>query len=85
MAKLVLTRKLGEKINIGNGAERVSVTVHEIHRGKVRLLVEAPANIPVNRDEITRLIDRGLNAGNAAGSNNAKESGHDEAQPASPL
>lgn len=46
---LVLTRKPGESIVIGN---EVAVTVVEIRNGQVRLGIEAPRSIEVHRQEI---------------------------------
>jgi carbon storage regulator len=46
---LVLTRKLGEKICIGDG---ICITVVDVDRGKVRLGIEAPRDIPVFRQEL---------------------------------
>ncbi len=46
---LVLSRKLGEKIFVG---ENVVITVVDIDRGKVRLGVEAPRDVPVFREEL---------------------------------
>jgi carbon storage regulator len=46
---LVLTRKAGEKIWIG---DNVCVTVLDIGGGKVRVGVEAPREVPVHRQEI---------------------------------
>lgn len=46
---LVLSRKLGEKIVIG---ENICITVIDIDRGKIRLGIEAPRNIPVYRQEL---------------------------------
>jgi carbon storage regulator len=46
---LVLSRKLGEKIVIGNN---ISITVIDIDRGKIRLGIEAPRDIPVYRQEL---------------------------------
>jgi carbon storage regulator len=46
---LVLSRKVGEKILIGNN---ISVTVVRITQGIVRIGVEAPQNLPVVREEI---------------------------------
>lgn len=47
---LVLSRKLGEKIVIGKDAEIV-ITVVDIDRGKIRLGIEAPKDIPIHRIE----------------------------------
>jgi carbon storage regulator len=45
---LVLSRKLGEKIYIG---ENVCITVVDIDRGKIRLGIEAPRDVPIYRQE----------------------------------
>jgi carbon storage regulator len=49
---LVLSRKLGEKICIG---ENICVTVVDIDRGKIRLGIEAPREVPVFRQELLPL------------------------------
>jgi carbon storage regulator len=49
---LVLSRKLGERICIG---DNIFITVVDINRGKIRLGIEAPRNVPVYRQEL--LID----------------------------
>ncbi len=46
---LVLSRKNGEKIQI---ADDIIITVVEIDRGKVRLGIDAPKDIPVFRTEL---------------------------------
>lgn len=46
---LVLSRKIGEVITIGND---VKITVLSFDRGVVRLGIEAPKNIPVHRKEV---------------------------------
>lgn len=46
---LVLSRKVGEKIVIGGN---IVVTVIEIDRGKIRLGITAPREIPVFRQEL---------------------------------
>ncbi len=51
---LVLTRSVGERLIIGNG--EVVLHVLEIRGNQVRLGIEAPRHIPVNREEIFRLI-----------------------------
>ncbi len=50
---LVLTRKLGEVIRVG---ESVTVRVLEVKGGHVRLGVEAPADVRVYREEVYRAI-----------------------------
>jgi carbon storage regulator len=46
---LVLARKVGEKILIG---ENISVTVVRIAPGVVRIGIEAPGEMPIIREEI---------------------------------
>lgn len=46
---LVLSRKIGEKIHIG---EHIVLTVVDIDKGKIRLGIEAPRDMPVNREEV---------------------------------
>ena len=50
---LVLSRKVGEQIVI---AENVTVTVLEIRGGRVRLGIQAPADVPVHRREVARQL-----------------------------
>lgn len=45
---LALNRKLGQSIWIGNTEIRVT----ELHRGQVRLCINAPKNLEVLRDEL---------------------------------
>jgi carbon storage regulator len=46
---LVLSRKLGEKIVIG---DKIVVTVVKIDRNQIRIGIEAPQDISVYREEI---------------------------------
>lgn len=46
---LVLSRKVGEKILIGN---QISVTVVRVGQGAVRIGVEAPEDLAIVREEI---------------------------------
>lgn len=48
---LVLSRRLGEKIII-NGD--IVVTVVDIDRGKIRLGIEAPRDVPIFRKELLK-------------------------------
>ena len=47
---LVLSRKVGERILIG---DQIAITVVRIGQGGVRLGIEAPAEVVVVRDELT--------------------------------
>jgi len=61
---LVLTRKLGEGIAIGNGIRVVIVGIKGQH---VRLGIEAPAQTGIYRDEIyTRIMDENRRAAEAS-------------------
>lgn len=53
-AMLVLSRKVGERILIG---ENITVTVVRIVGGGVRLGIEAPANTAVIRDELRNELE----------------------------
>jgi len=63
---LVLSRKLGEKICIG---ENICITVVDIDRGKIRLGIEAPREVPVFRQELlpNKPAAVSVGAGSAAG------------------
>ena len=50
---LVLSRKIGQTINVGGAV----VKVIEIHRGKVRLGVQADERTPVHRGEVIERIE----------------------------
>ena len=46
---LVLTRKLGENIRIGDS---IKITVLEVRSGQVKIGIEAPPEVKVHREEI---------------------------------
>lgn len=52
---LVLSRKRDERIVIGGD---IVITVVEIRGDKVRLGIEAPKDVPVNRQEVVDAINR---------------------------
>ncbi len=52
---LVLTRKLGESIRIGDDIE---IVVTSIDRNKVKLGIRSPAEVPVHRSEIYDRVQR---------------------------
>ena len=54
---LVLTRKVGEVIVIGGD---IKVTILEIKGSQIKIGVDAPKDISVNRKEIQDLIDNDL-------------------------
>lgn len=51
---LVLSRKVGERILIG---DNISVTVVRVSGGGVRLGIEAPAELPVVREELQQSLN----------------------------
>lgn len=55
-AMLVLSRKLGERIRIGDS---ISITVVRISGGGVRLGIEAPAEFAVIREELFQKLVAG--------------------------
>jgi len=57
---LILTRRVGEVINIG---DEVEVRVLKIDKGAIRIGINAPKNISVDREEIYRKknIEKELN------------------------
>ena len=61
---LVLTRKLGENIRIG---DNVKITVLEVRGTQVKLGIEAPPDVIVHREEIyTRIQEENRRAANAS-------------------
>jgi carbon storage regulator len=52
---LVLSRKLGEKIYIGDS---ISITVVDIDRGKIRLGISAPRDVAIYREELLPLAEQ---------------------------
>jgi carbon storage regulator len=50
---LVLTRKIGEEILIG---DNIRLTISSIDGGKVRFGISAPRNVEVHREEVHKRI-----------------------------
>lgn len=50
---LVLTRKAGERIQIG---EEIVLEILEVRQGQVRLGIQAPTHVRIYREEIARQI-----------------------------
>lgn len=60
---LILTRKVGEGIRIGDD---VRIVVLEVKGNNIKIGVEAPVNSPVYRDEIyARILDENRTASSA--------------------
>jgi carbon storage regulator len=67
---LILTRKLGEKINIGDD---ITVTLLEIKGAQVKLGIDAPKRIGIHRNEIYEKIrEENLNSSNISGADLSK-------------
>ena len=62
---LLLTRKLGENIRIGDD---VKITIVEVKGNHVKLGIDAPPSIKVHREEIYERIQQERQRANAAGS-----------------
>ncbi|MBT8491015.1 MAG: carbon storage regulator CsrA [Deltaproteobacteria bacterium] len=52
---LILTRKLGQTIRIGN---EIKITVSDIKGKQIRLGIEAPENMAVHREEVYQIIQK---------------------------
>ena len=52
---LILTRRIGESIIIGNN---ITLTVLGLKGNQARLGIDAPKDVPVNREEIHRKIKK---------------------------
>lgn len=51
---LILTRRVGETLVIGEGADQVKVTILGVKGNQVRIGTEAPKHIAVDREEIAK-------------------------------
>jgi carbon storage regulator len=60
---LILTRKEGESINIGNN---ITITVLGVSGKQVRIGTSAPKDVQVHREEITQRIQAGLSRSSMA-------------------
>jgi len=52
---LILTRRVGEKVRIGDDIE---ITILGLARGQVRVGISAPRSVPVHRQEVYERIRR---------------------------
>lgn len=53
---LVLTRNIGESIIIGQGKEKITVTILKINSTRTQLGVAAPKKISIHRQEVYEKI-----------------------------
>ncbi len=61
---LILTRKLGESIVIG---DNIKVTITDIKNGQIKLGITAPKDVTVNREEVVKEIKGGNVLSSASG------------------
>ena len=60
---LVLTRKCGEKVMIGDG---ITITVLEVHGDRVKIGFACPGEISIHREEVYARIQRPATADHLA-------------------
>jgi carbon storage regulator len=65
-AMLILTRKAGEQLRIG---EQILVTIQRVDRNSVRIGIEAPGEVPIVRGELQAEISDDANGGTLIGAN----------------
>lgn len=68
---LVLTRKVGERIHIGDG---IVVTVVRIQNDKVRVGIEAPSHVAIHREEVYRRVQAAQAANHLSPNSSASQS-----------
>lgn len=56
---LVLARRIGESIMIGDDIKITFVGYHN-GRNQIRLGIEAPKDVPVHREEVKAAIEQGI-------------------------
>jgi carbon storage regulator len=61
---LILTRRVGESVMIGEG---IAVTVLSVKGNQVRLGIQAPRDVTVHREEIHERIKHEAKAGQSQG------------------
>jgi carbon storage regulator len=70
---LILTRRIGETIRIGDD---VSVTVLNVHGNQVRVGIQAPKSVAVHREEVfNRIVEEGKAVGAVSTADNPRGRG----------
>ena len=77
---LILTRRVGETIVIGDQDKNIEVTVLGVKGNQVRLGVQAPKDVAVHREEIYNRIQKEKQAQNSDETNEASETLENEDQ-----
>lgn len=62
---LVLTRRKSESLVIGDGQDQIRVTILDSKGGQVRIGVDAPKHVKINREEVHERIAKGVPHPNA--------------------
>lgn len=55
---LILTRRVGETLIIGEGKDRVEVRIQSTYGNQVKVGIKAPKDVPVHREEVYEKIHR---------------------------
>lgn len=48
---LILTRRKGEGVVVGNHDQQITIRIHEVNGGKIRLSFDGPRSMTVMREE----------------------------------
>jgi len=64
---LILTRRLGESIII---EDNIKVTVIDINKQQIKLGIDAPKHITINREEVAKKVNDGNQLSPASTTNN---------------
>lgn len=74
---LILTRRIGETLIIGNDGE-ITATILGVRGNQVRIGISAPKDVPVHREEIFRRIKEHTTDDEEAGSTTETSQKSDE-------
>ncbi len=67
---LILTRKEGEALQIGDD---ITLYVHEVQGGRVRLGFDAPKSVQIVRSELLQVVEQNKEATLATSKNDVKQ------------
>ena len=56
--RLVLSRRSGQRVIIGDGDQRITLTLERAVNGEARLGFQAPPDVPIHREEVALRIAR---------------------------
>ncbi len=78
---LVLSRKVGERILIG---EDIAITVVRITGGGVRIGIEAPTEMPVIREELKKVLENSNSSNSQRSNSQSSDSQSSSSQSSTP-